>query len=154
MQPLQLERQTDQTPLAGRRGRRSGHRWPTRRGGGDRVHHETCQVLRQHTVTQQYPNGLVTNVQKGQGPSGYQSLAHDVAKYAVSPPSLSGAAIAMMASGSRTIIGLTEPNGWSTKPWMLRRLLAGWCSTWCPKASSASAIMGCRPPRRLPRWRA
>ena len=35
---------------------------------------------------QKYPNGLVTNVQKGQVPSGYQSLARYVAKYVVSPP--------------------------------------------------------------------
>ena len=34
----------------------------------------------------QYPNGLVTNVQKGQVPSQYQSLARYVAKYVVSPP--------------------------------------------------------------------
>ena len=34
----------------------------------------------------QYPNGLVTNVQKGKVPSGYQSLARYVAKYVVSPP--------------------------------------------------------------------
>ncbi len=34
----------------------------------------------------QYPNGLVTNVQKGQVPAGYQSLARYVAKYVVSPP--------------------------------------------------------------------
>jgi predicted SnoaL-like aldol condensation-catalyzing enzyme len=34
----------------------------------------------------QYPNGLVTNVQKGQVPSGYQSLARYVAKYVVRPP--------------------------------------------------------------------
>jgi len=33
-----------------------------------------------------YPNGLVTNVQKGKVPSQYQSLAHYVAKYVVSPP--------------------------------------------------------------------
>src|SRR5256885_2741531 len=33
-----------------------------------------------------YPNGLVTNVQKGTVPSQYQSLAHYVAKYVVSPP--------------------------------------------------------------------
>src|SRR3989475_9447443 len=33
-----------------------------------------------------YPNGLVTNVQKGTVPSQYQSLARDVAKYVVSPP--------------------------------------------------------------------
>ena len=33
-----------------------------------------------------YPNGLVTNVQKGQVPSQYQSLARYVAKYVVSPP--------------------------------------------------------------------
>jgi len=32
-----------------------------------------------------YPNGLVTNVQKGQVPSQYQSLARYVAKYVVSP---------------------------------------------------------------------
>jgi len=34
----------------------------------------------------QYPNGLVTNVQKGQVPSQYQSVARYVAKYVVSPP--------------------------------------------------------------------
>jgi hypothetical protein len=33
-----------------------------------------------------YPKGLVTNVQKGQVPSQYQSLARYVAKYVVSPP--------------------------------------------------------------------
>src|SRR5213594_1831049 len=33
-----------------------------------------------------YPHGLVTNVQKGQVPSQYQSLARYVAKYVVSPP--------------------------------------------------------------------
>src|SRR5438128_3656503 len=34
----------------------------------------------------QYPNGLVSNVQKGTVPSQYQSLARYVAKYVVSPP--------------------------------------------------------------------
>jgi hypothetical protein len=33
-----------------------------------------------------YPNGLVTNVQKGTVPAGYQSVARYVAKYVVSPP--------------------------------------------------------------------
>src|SRR5437879_5447126 len=33
-----------------------------------------------------YPNGLVTNVQKGKVPSQYQSVARYVAKYVVSPP--------------------------------------------------------------------
>jgi len=33
-----------------------------------------------------YPNGLVTNVQKGQVPSQYQSVARYVATYVVSPP--------------------------------------------------------------------
>src|ERR671932_2908987 len=33
-----------------------------------------------------YPNGLVTNGQKGAVPSQYQSLARYVAKYVVSPP--------------------------------------------------------------------
>jgi putative transposase len=33
-----------------------------------------------------YPQGWVTNVQKGQVPSQYQSLARYVAKYVVSPP--------------------------------------------------------------------
>src|SRR6266568_2330094 len=39
----------------------------------------------------------------------------------------------MMASGSRTITGPTAPTGWSTKPWMSRRLLAGWCKHTMPK---------------------
>ena len=34
----------------------------------------------------QYPDGLVTNVQKGAVPSQYQNLARYVAKYVVSPP--------------------------------------------------------------------
>jgi hypothetical protein len=38
------------------------------------------------TCFRQYPNGLVTNVQKGAVPSQYQSLARYVAKYVVSPP--------------------------------------------------------------------
>jgi Putative transposase/Transposase zinc-binding domain len=38
------------------------------------------------TCFRQYPNGLVTNVQKGTVPSQYQSLARYVAKYVVSPP--------------------------------------------------------------------
>ena len=35
---------------------------------------------------QQYPDGLVTNVQKGQVPAQAQSVARSVAKYVVSPP--------------------------------------------------------------------
>ena len=46
----------------------------------------------------QYPDGLVTNVQKGAVPSQYQSLARYVAKYVVSPPSPSGASTAMMVT--------------------------------------------------------
>ena len=38
------------------------------------------------TCFRQYPQGWVTNVQKGQVPSQYQSLARYVAKYVVSPP--------------------------------------------------------------------
>jgi Putative transposase/Transposase zinc-binding domain len=38
------------------------------------------------TCFRQYPNGLVTNVQKGQVPSASQSVARYVAKYVVSPP--------------------------------------------------------------------
>src|SRR5215470_10608164 len=38
------------------------------------------------TCFKTYPNGLVTNVQKGQVPSPYQSLARYVAKDVVSPP--------------------------------------------------------------------
>jgi len=38
------------------------------------------------TCFKRYPKGLVTNVQKGQVPSQYQSLARYVAKYVVSPP--------------------------------------------------------------------
>jgi Putative transposase/Transposase zinc-binding domain len=51
------------------------------------------QTLQTETVNQlvdacfrQYPNGLVTNVQRGRVPSQYQSLARYVAKYVVSPP--------------------------------------------------------------------
>ena len=38
------------------------------------------------TCFTKYPDGLVTNVQKGQVPAQYQSLARYVAKYVVSPP--------------------------------------------------------------------
>jgi hypothetical protein len=38
------------------------------------------------TCFTKYPNGLVTNVQKGQVPSQYQSVARYVATYVVSPP--------------------------------------------------------------------
>ena len=38
------------------------------------------------TCFRKYPDGLVTNVQKGQVPSQYQSVARYVAKYVVSPP--------------------------------------------------------------------
>jgi putative transposase/transposase-like zinc-binding protein len=38
------------------------------------------------TCFRKYPNGLVTNVQKGAVPSQYQSLARYVAQYGVSPP--------------------------------------------------------------------
>jgi Putative transposase/Transposase zinc-binding domain len=51
------------------------------------------QTLKTATVNQlvdacftKYPNGLVTNVQKGAVPSQYQSVARYVAKYVVSPP--------------------------------------------------------------------
>ena len=46
--------------------------------GGDQALVDPC--------FRKYPNGLVTNVQKGQVPSQYQSLARYVAKYVVSPP--------------------------------------------------------------------
>jgi hypothetical protein len=51
------------------------------------------QTLKTDAITQwvdgcfrKYPNGLVTNVQKGNVPSQYQSVARSVAKYVVSPP--------------------------------------------------------------------
>jgi hypothetical protein len=51
------------------------------------------QTLRTEAIVQlvdrcfrQYPDGLVTNVQKGNVPSRYQSVARYVAKYVVSPP--------------------------------------------------------------------
>ena len=51
------------------------------------------QTLKTETINQlvdacftKYPNGLVTNVHKGQVPSPYQSLARYVAQYVVSPP--------------------------------------------------------------------
>ena len=51
------------------------------------------QTLKTETIYQlvdacfrKYPNGLVTNVQKGTVPSQYQSMATYVAKYVVSPP--------------------------------------------------------------------
>jgi len=51
------------------------------------------QTLKTETINalvdvcfRKYPNGLVTNVQKGQVPSASQSVARSVAKYVVSPP--------------------------------------------------------------------
>jgi hypothetical protein len=64
--------------------RRKGpwHLWPRVR-----------QTLKTEAINQwvdrcfrKYPNGLVTNVHKGQVPSQSQSLARSVAKYVVSPP--------------------------------------------------------------------
>ena len=50
------------------------------------------ETLKTETINQvvdacfrKYPNGLVTNVHKGQVPAQYQSLARYVAKYVVSP---------------------------------------------------------------------
>ena len=51
---------------------------------------QTLQTATIHQLVdgcfRKYPNGLVTNVQKGKVPSQYQSLARYVAKYVVSPP--------------------------------------------------------------------
>jgi Putative transposase len=51
---------------------------------------QTLQTAMLHQVVDacftKSPNGLVTNVQKGQVPSQYQSLARYVAQYVVSPP--------------------------------------------------------------------
>ena len=45
-----------------------------------------------------YREGFVTNGQKGDVPSRYQSLATYLAKYVVSPPLSSGASITTMAT--------------------------------------------------------
>ena len=90
-------------------------------------------------VSGQYPNGLVTNVQKGAVPSQYQSVARYVAKYVVSPPICGPAHRSLRwRSGSRTITAPTGPTGWSMKPWRSTRLLAGWCSY---VASHIAALM-------------
>src|SRR3954462_3020381 len=93
-----------------------------------------------------YPNGLVSNEQKGHVPAQSQSLARYVAKYVVSPPisvrridRYDGHRVTYHYRSHRT-------SAWSTKPSMSPRLSAGWCSTRCPKGSSASAITGCRRP--------
>ena len=118
------------------------------------------QTLRTEAIAQlvdtcfrQYPNGLVTNVQKGQVPAQAQSVARYVAKYVVSPPIAVRRIDRYDGHGSRTITAPTAPSGWSTKQWRSTHLLAGWCNTRCPKASSASDITGCKRPRRLPRSR-
>src|SRR5262249_28912892 len=46
----------------------------------------SCGLYLVDACCTKYPNGLVTNVQKGQVPSQYQSVARYVAKYVVSPP--------------------------------------------------------------------
>src|SRR5438105_4210966 len=48
--------------------------------------HDCHIMLLVDACFRKYPNGLVTNVQKGAVPSQYQSLARYVAKYVVSPP--------------------------------------------------------------------
>ena len=98
-----------------------------------------------------YPNGLVTNVPKGQVPSQYQSLARYVAQSVVSPPSSVRRIDRYEGERVTYHTGPTALNAWSTKPSMSTRLLAGWCSTRYPKVSSVSGMTGCRPPRRLPR---
>ena len=51
---------------------------------------QTVQTKESHRLVnacyQRYPNGFVTNVQKGDVPARYQSLATYLAKYVVSPP--------------------------------------------------------------------
>jgi len=79
------------------------HGAPNAQDGGDHQLVDAC--------FKKYPNGLITNVQKGAVPSQYQSLARYVAKYVVSPRSPSGASIAMMARGSRIITAPTERSG-------------------------------------------
>jgi len=69
-----------------------------------------------------YPNGLVTNVQKGQVPSQYQSLARYVAKYVVSPP-ISVRRIDRYDGKHVTYhYRSTAPTAWSAKPSMWTRL--------------------------------
>src|SRR6266446_8962941 len=79
-----------------------GERWEHRHDLPYKLLHRTWQwhllrMVRQTLQTEvanqlvdrcftQYPNGLVSNVHKGNVPSQYQSVARYVAKYVVSPP--------------------------------------------------------------------
>ena len=93
------------------------------------------------TCFKQYPNGLVTNVQKGQVPSQYQSLARYVAKYVVSPPisvrridRYDGERVTYHYRSHRT-----DRMEYETVP--VDTFIGRMVQHTCPKASSASGIM-------------
>ena len=97
-----------------------------------------------------YPNGLVTNVQKGAVPSQYQSLARYVAKDVVSSPiavrridRYDGKRVTYHYRSHRT--DRMEHETVDVATCIGRR-----CNTRSPRGSSASAITGCKPRRRLP----
>ena len=115
------------------------------------------------TCFQKYPDGLVTNVQKGAVPAQAQSLARYVAKYVVSPPiavrriyRYDGARVTYHYRSHRTDRMEHETVAVAT---FIGRMV----QHTMPKGFNASAILGCRRPRRLkvqvliqtalPRWR-
>ena len=103
------------------------------------------------TCYTRYREGFVTNVQKGDVPTRYQSLARYLAKYVVSPP------ISLRRidrdDGQRVTYHYrshkSERVEWETVAvyTFIGRI---WYNMSLPKASNGFAIMACRRPRRLP----
>ena len=115
----------------------AGDRWsifhicPMRSYAGSAVHLLTMlrQTLRTEAIAQlvdrgfrQYPDGLVTNVQRGMSLRSHRVCALR-AKYVVSPPIAVRRIDRYDGARSRTTTAPTAPTGWSTKPSRSTRLL-------------------------------
>jgi Transposase zinc-binding domain/Putative transposase len=97
-----------------------------------------------------YREGFVTNVQKGDGPARYQSLATYLGKYGVSPPiSLRGID---RYDGYRVTYHYRSHKSEQVERETVEstRLLGAWGSIRFPKASNGSAMTGCRRPKPWP----
>jgi hypothetical protein len=112
------------------------------------------------TCYTRYRAGFVTNVQKGDVPTRYQSLARYLAKYVVSPPislrridRYDGQRVTYhyrSHKSERVEWETVKVSGWSGKRWRSTRLSGAWYNMSLRKASNGFAITACRPPRRLP----
>jgi hypothetical protein len=97
-----------------------------------------------------YRQGFVTNVQKGDVPSRYQSLATYLAKYVVSPP-ISLRRIGRYDGQRVTYHYRSHKSEHVERETVAVYTFIGRIFSMCfPKAFNGSVITGCRRPRRLP----